>query len=133
MTAKIPLAPFKFKYEGQDKTIISNSKDVVTHSKQSSCPITSCKLMAKGCLATLASPLLEIEPSTGKVTAKAYVPGGYEEEICYQCTVTPVGGATQVTKTVDNVKIIQEPADCSDALTTILIKLNEIKFDPTQK
>ena len=75
----------------------------------------------------------EIDPSTGKVKAKANVSGGYEEDFCYQCTVTPVGGAAQVELTVDNLKVTQEQADCSDALTTLSTKLNEIKFDPTQK
>ena len=65
---------------------------------------------------------------TGKVSAKTNVVEGYQEEFCYKCTVTPVGGAAQVQQTVDNLKIIQEPADCSDALVEKKVDLKEILF-----
>ena len=70
-----------------------------------------------------------MEQPSGRVTAKRDVPGGYAEEFCYECTVTPVGGAAQVQKRVDNLKIIQEPADCYDALTPLAPKLQDIEFN----
>ena len=57
-----------------------------------------------------------MEAATGKLTAQTNFPAGYDEEICYICTINPVGGATSIQKSVDNLKIKQEPADCSDSL-----------------
>ena len=49
--------------------------------------------------------------------ANSDVAAGYTINFCYTCTVTPAGGvAPEVQKVKDNLKIVQNPVDCSSAL-----------------
>ena len=61
--------------------------------------------------------------------ANSDVAAGYTINFCYTCTVKPAGGvAPEVEKVKDNLKIVQNPVDCSSALVAKSPSLPAIQY-----
>jgi len=83
-------------------TLSFNWKKVFYNSDSSNCPVSSCKLLQKGCSGEYAGTNLKFEKvAPFDIKAKKNVEKGYDETVCISCT----NGKAVVTK--NNIRVRQ--------------------------
>ena len=111
-------APIPYNSAGSTNVAVSGFAAVFTHTKQTDCPLTTCRLKQQGCSSDLPSQPNVILGSSAPfgITAKETVSLGYSLSFCYECEVTPIG-KTPVKFTKDSIVVSQNMLDCSVSLT----------------
>ena len=101
----VVLKEISFKAKNDDKIKIEGHQVVFDNSKKGICNVSKCKLMVAGCKEELNDQNINIDPSSGMVTAKANVVLGYEQAFCYTCIINPPGGGKPISTSKDGLKI----------------------------
>jgi hypothetical protein len=77
---------FYYTNTATDKVIATSYNDFFTNTYSSQCgAVTSCSLYNSGCSTSYSGGNLLINSSTGEITAKQNVNGGYNDVVCVKC------------------------------------------------